>query len=186
MYSNLLSLIAYSALLVRPSLSIIATANTRWNLVAEVSGTAELQSFGGALSATVQANTIVVGAPGDDTKALDAGAVYLITRTNGNWTMNPNTAVFAINNKAKVFFGMSVAMTRTGDTLVVGAPNTFNSQLYVFNRNGFAGTLKGYEQYAQFLCMNHIGVWMTMNPSSANTIALCLFLIVCVHVDVFF
>jgi len=69
-------------------------------------------------SVAISVDTIVVGAPKDDTAAgMDAGSAYVFVHSNGQWsqqaTISPPDAV------ANDQFGSSVAIS--GDTIVVGA-----------------------------------------------------------------
>lgn len=72
--------------------------------------------FGFALD--LDADTLVVGAKGDDNNGTNSGAVYVYTRSGEIWT--EEAFVEAVNVDAGDEFGYSVAVD--GDTLVVGAP----------------------------------------------------------------
>jgi hypothetical protein len=93
-------------------------------------------------SVAIDANTIVVGAPGDDAAGSDAGAAYVFVRTGGaagTWTLQTKLAAFdAQPNDA---FGSSVSVD--GNTIVVGAigeGGDFSGAAYVFVRSGTTWT----------------------------------------------
>lgn len=68
-------------------------------------------------SVALDGDTLVVGAPNEDTTAAQSGAVYVFTRTGGTWTQQ--ALLKASNADIGDHFGSSVAVD--GDTLVVGA-----------------------------------------------------------------
>jgi prepilin-type N-terminal cleavage/methylation domain-containing protein len=70
--------------------------------------------FGWAVA--VDADTIVVGAYGDDDKGIDSGSVYVFTRTGGTWTQQAKLT--APDGAANDYFGRAVAVD--AGTIVVG------------------------------------------------------------------
>ncbi|MES2469413.1 MAG: FG-GAP repeat protein, partial [Verrucomicrobiota bacterium] len=108
-------------------------------------------------SVAVSGDTVIVGAPGEDSKATgingnpaddsgpDSGAAYLFTRSGTMWTQQ--AYLKAGNTAAGDQFGLSVAVS--GNTVVVGANLADNSALdagaaYVFTRNGTEWTQQAY------------------------------------------
>ena len=87
--------------------------------------------FGVRIAISGDGNTVAVGAQNedsaakgingkqDDDSASEAGAVYLFTRTGTAWTQH--SYVKASNTRAGDEFGSSLALTRDGRTLLVGA-----------------------------------------------------------------
>ncbi len=69
------------------------------------------------VSVAVSGNTVVVGAPNDDTGATDAGAAYVFNAATGSLLRILNNPTPAATDK----FGSCVAVS--GSTVVVGAPN---------------------------------------------------------------
>jgi hypothetical protein len=69
------------------------------------------------ISVAISGDTLVVGAYGEDTTAIDSGAVYVFVRTGSTWTQE--AFLKASNVDAYDFFGCAVAVS--GDTVVVGA-----------------------------------------------------------------
>jgi len=63
----------------------------------------------------VSGNTVVVGAPWDDTGASDAGSAYVFDATTGGLLRTLNNPTPAASD----YFGNSVAVS--GNTVVVGA-----------------------------------------------------------------
>lgn len=79
-------------------------------------------------SVAIAGDTVVIGAPGEasssttqaDNSASGAGAVYVFTRTTGTW--NQTAYLKALNPGAGDNFGGAVAVSSSGDTVVIGAP----------------------------------------------------------------
>ena len=88
-------------------------------------------SFGSRLALSGDGDTLGIGAQNedsaaqgltgrqDDNSALEAGALYLFTRTTGTWTQT--NYVKASNNEAFDEFSGSIALNRDGRILAVGA-----------------------------------------------------------------
>jgi trimeric autotransporter adhesin len=93
-------------------------------------GTGDL--FGSSTAMSSDGNTLAVGAPGEasnatvingnqaDNSAAGAGAVYVFARTGTTWTQQ--AYIKASNADDGDSFGLSVALSGDGNTLVVGAP----------------------------------------------------------------
>ena len=87
--------------------------------------------FGVRIAISGDGNTVAVGAQNedsaakgingkqDDDSAPEAGAVYLFTRSGTTWTQH--SYVKASNTRAGDEFGSSIALTRDGRTLLIGA-----------------------------------------------------------------
>lgn len=105
-------------------------------------------------SVAVSGNTVVIGAPGEDSSAtgvngnqtgnsaLDSGAAYVFVSNGGVWSMQ--AYLKASNTGAGDTFGRSVAIS--GDTIVVGAIGESGAAgaAYVFVRNGAVWTQQAY------------------------------------------
>ncbi len=118
---------------------VFTGAGTAWGQQAElVAADADpADSFGDAVA--IDANTVVIGAPGDDGGAADAGAAYVFTRTGSTWTQQAK--LLAGDAAPNDTFGSSVAID--ADTIVVGAigeGGDFSGAVYVFTRSGTAWT----------------------------------------------
>lgn len=90
-------------------------------------------------SVAIDANTIVVGAPGDDAAGSGAGAAYVFVRTAGAWSVQ--TKLVAADAAPDDTFGSSVSVD--GNTVVVGAigeGGDFSGAVYVFVRSGSTWT----------------------------------------------
>ncbi len=97
--------------------------------------------FGNAVA--INGNTIVVGAPFDDTFAgANAGSVYVFTRVGSTWTAQAQ--LFPGSPVANDRFGGAIAIE--GDTLIIGAarraPGGISNagQAFVFSRTGSSWT----------------------------------------------
>ena len=102
------------------------------NLLRTLNNPTPAASDGFGASVAISGNILVVGTPGDDTGATDAGSVYVFDATTGSllWTLN-NPMPAAGDN-----FGYSVAIS--GNTVVVGSPYddtgaTDSGAAYVFD-----------------------------------------------------
>ena len=133
-------------------------------------------------SVAVDGDTVVVGAPNEDSKskgigsdetdnsASNSGAAYVFTRTGAAWSQQ--AYVKASNTGADDYFGYSVAVD--GDTVVVGAPeedskskiigsdetdNTASNSgaAYVFIRTGTAWTQQAYLKASNTGAEDHFG-----------------------------
>jgi len=88
--------------------------------------------FGVRVSISGDGNTVVAGAPNEDSNAKglngsqsdnsaqEAGAVYIFTRTGSTWAQR--VYLKSSNNEAFDMFGSSAAVSRDGKTIVIGAP----------------------------------------------------------------
>jgi len=137
----------------------------------KASNTETYDYFGNSIALSADGNTMAVGAYAedgggtgttgnqDDNSLLSAGAVYVLTKSFGVWSQQ--AYIKAANTGEGDLFGIAVALSADGDTLVVGAPGessgdtgvnadpTDNSvenagAVYVFTRNGTAWTQQAY------------------------------------------
>jgi hypothetical protein len=97
----------------------------------KASNTGGSDMFGSSVSLSGDGNTLAAGAPGEassstgidstpDEAAAGAGAAYVYTRSAGTWTQQ--AYVKASNTEASDDFGTSVALSKDGNALAVGAP----------------------------------------------------------------
>ncbi len=127
--------------------------------------------FGLTVALSGDGNTMAVGATAEDSaakgingnqadhSALNSGAVYVFTRSGGNWVQQ--AYVKASNAKASDQFGTSLALSGDGNTLVVGATGESSSAtgvngnqsdtsmagagaVYVFTRSGTTWSQQAY------------------------------------------
>ena len=92
-------------------------------------------------SVAIDGETIVVGAPGEDTGATNAGAAYVFTLSDDAWSYH--SKIQAEDKQTADFFGEAVAVsggTSGGETIVVGAPNedtggSNSGAIYIFTQN---------------------------------------------------
>jgi hypothetical protein len=89
-------------------------------------------------SLVVDGEALLIGAPGDDDRGTDAGAVYVFTRGGGtSWSLQ--IKILASDGRAGDRFGSSIGFFE--DTLIVGAPGDDDGapdagSAYVFLRSG--------------------------------------------------
>jgi cysteine-rich repeat protein len=110
--------------------SAACTAST--TAYVKASNTHTNDQFGTSVALSADGSTLAVGAPVEgsgatgvdgnqaDDSAIDAGAVYVFTRSGTTWERQ--AYLKASNTRAGAQFGMMVALSADGSTLVVGAP----------------------------------------------------------------
>lgn len=122
--------------------------------------------FGSAVAIAADGNTVVVGAPREDSNgtaldnsAMDSGAAYAFIRTGVTWTQS--AYVKASNVGAGDFFGNAVALSSDGNTLAIAAVNeashatgiggdqsdndfAFSGAVYVYTRSGSSWIQQAY------------------------------------------
>ena len=89
--------------------------------------------FGGAVS--VDGDTILVGANGDDDDGSKSGSAYVFVRSDGEWTQQDKLT--AADAQPVDNFGYAVQLA--GDTAVIGASHTgddASDSVYLFRRSG--------------------------------------------------
>jgi hypothetical protein len=94
-----------------------------------------------AISGTGQ---LLVGAPYDDDKGANAGAVYLYTLNSTSHILGDKQKIVASDGAAYEYFGSTVAMSETGH-LVVGSPydndkGTRSGSVYLYTLNSTSNT----------------------------------------------
>ncbi|MEL6338546.1 MAG: FG-GAP repeat protein [Myxococcota bacterium] len=113
---------------------VFLNTNAGWNEVAylKASNAEAEDAFGSSVSLSVEADLIVVGAPGEDSAATgvdqnqqsnsapDAGAAYAFRESAGTWTQE--AYLKAENSGTNDRFGSALSMPTDGRTLAVGAP----------------------------------------------------------------
>ena len=112
---------------------VFININGSWSQQAYIkaSNTKALDQFGWSVALNSDGNTLAVGAISEDsnaiginndqtsTSATNAGAVYVFTRSSGNWSQQ--AYVKASNTDTSDNFGFSIALSSDGNTLAVGA-----------------------------------------------------------------
>jgi hypothetical protein len=165
----------------------------------KASNTGVGDEFGTAVALSADGNTLVVGAPLEDTNArgiggdqgndlqTDAGSVYVFTRSGGTWTQQ--AYVKASNTEAGDGFGISVTLSADGNTLAVGANfedsaatgindligQDDNSALnagavYVFTRSGIAWSQQAYVKASNTGVGDQFGISAALT-GDGNTLA---------------
>jgi hypothetical protein len=100
---------------------IFTRSATVWSQQAYVkaSNTHANAYFGQAVFLSSDGNTAAVGATGENSSGLNAGAVYVFTRSARTWSQQ--AYVKASNIQTNAYFGSSVSLSRDGNTLAAGA-----------------------------------------------------------------
>lgn len=118
---------------------VFVRSGTSWSQQAKLtaSDAAAVDNFGRNVVG-ISGDTLVVGAPFDDTGAgTDAGSAYVFVRSGTSWSQQAKLT--ASDAAAGDAFGISVSIS--GDTVVAGAFNdddggTNSGSAYVFTRSG--------------------------------------------------
>lgn len=106
---------------------IFIRSGSNWSQQATLfAGDATAQDYFGS-SVAISGNTVVIGAPGDDS---DKGSAYVFVRTNASWSQQTKLTVSA--GLANHRFGTSVGIS--GNYAIVGAPG--ENKAYIFERVG--------------------------------------------------
>ena len=121
------------------STAYIDWSNTSFQQKLLASNAGGTDYFGDALS--IDGDTIIVGAPREDTGASTSGSAYVFTRSGSTWTEQQK--IDHPEPETGDQFGFSVAIS--GDTVVVGAPyhdipSGGAGAAYIFTRSGSTWT----------------------------------------------
>ena len=121
---------------------IFVRSGVTWTQQAKIQASDKQASDQFGYSVAIDGDTVIVGAPYEDTVASNAGAAYIFTRSGTTWTEQAK-----IQNDDPILedrFGVSVAIS--GDTAVVGnyyddtAPLSDNGSACIFTRSGSTWT----------------------------------------------
>jgi cysteine-rich repeat protein len=178
---------------------VFARNGTTWTQQAylKASNTSDSDSFGWSIALSADGSTLAVSAWGErsaatgiggdqtDNSAIQAGAVYVFTRSGTTWTQQ--AYVKASNASTADLFGWSVALSADGATLAVGAwgedsaatgingDQTDNSAegagaVYVFARTGTTWTQQAYVKAYNPGNFDHFG-WSVALAADGATLA---------------
>lgn len=98
---------------------VFARNSASWTQQAYVKGSDATQLFGSSLALSGDGNTLVVGAPGDDTHGADTGRVFVFLRNGSSWAYSES--LLASNYANQDQFGCAVALSADGSSLAVTA-----------------------------------------------------------------
>ncbi|HET7204181.1 MAG TPA: Calx-beta domain-containing protein [Steroidobacteraceae bacterium] len=123
---------------------VYTRSGTTWSgpVYVKAPDTRPAQYFGYSIALSLDGNTLAVGAPGDGDGS--SGAAYVYTRSGSAWS--GSASLSASDSR---FFGLSIAVSREGNTLAVGAPGDAFCDIgsdtcsplgavYVYTRSGSA------------------------------------------------
>jgi len=120
---------------------VLARSGDDWavetKLTAPDAGTND--QFGRSAALSADGGTLLVGAWLVDDDGTDAGAAYVYSRNGSSWSLVTKLRAFAL--EARDNFGITVALSASGDVALIGAPdsnlgNDTGGAAYVFNRVG--------------------------------------------------
>ena len=135
---------------------VFTRSGVTWTQQAYVkaSNTRDTAFFGRTVSLSGDGNTLAVGANGEtcnatgvngnqaDTSLVNAGAAYVFARSGATWSQQ--AYLKASDTATNADFGKGMAISTSGDTLLVGAPNLTGMQgaVYPFTRAAGSWTTK--------------------------------------------
>ncbi|HKU13199.1 MAG TPA: Calx-beta domain-containing protein [Steroidobacteraceae bacterium] len=145
---------------------------------------------GASVALSGDAATVVVGVPAEDSNATgidgnaannasaNSGAAYVFARTADGWTQQ--AYVKAANAAAGDSFGRTVAISRDGSTIAIGAPARSSSAgaVYIFVRNGAswaqqamltAGNTQGGDRFGGALSLSSNGSLIAVGASGEDS-----------------
>ncbi|PHZ84471.1 FG-GAP repeat protein [Paremcibacter congregatus] len=121
------------------SVYVFTRANTGWDLQTKLTAADGAAGDVFGISVAYSDDTLVVGADLNDEKALNAGAVYVLTRSGGHWSQQAKLT--AADGAETDIFGVRVALS--GDTVLISARRDDDDVMgidsgsaYVFTRSG--------------------------------------------------
>ncbi|MBI2390734.1 MAG: FG-GAP repeat protein [Deltaproteobacteria bacterium] len=103
---------------------VFTRSGTAWTQSLKLSNGVAGEMYGRAVA--IGGNYYAIGAPGNDVKAFDAGAVYIVQKVGGYVTTRQPDAV------ANGWFGKTLATN--GSHLAIGAPDGSTGTVYVFTQ----------------------------------------------------
>ena len=152
---------------------LFSNSSGTWTKTAYVkaSNAAVSNDFGRSVALNSDGSMLAVGAPYQNIGATSSGAVYLFSNSSSSWTQ---TAYLKASNIGTTdTFGYSVALSRDGSTLAVGAYQEDNAATGVIT-NGSESTDSGTatDSGAVYLFRNSSGSWaQTAYIKASNTSA---------------
>ena len=181
----------------RRTYTVVVTRALSQQVYAKASNPGAGDWFGFALALSADGNTLAVGAYNEDSSAtgvdgnqadegaIASGAVYLFVRSGAAWSQQ--AYLKASNTGAGDRFGSAVALSATGDTLVVGAfyedssatgvngnqaddTATDSGAAYVFTRSGSSWAQQAYLKASNTGASDAFGGAVTIS-ADGNTVA---------------
>ena len=123
----------------RGAVYVFTRSGTTWSQQAKITPASPTDYDNFGHSTDISGDTLVVGAPGDDDAATDAGAVYVYTRSGTTWSQQAKLT----GDAASDALGRDVRIK--GDVIVTGAEGedptaNYSGAIYVFTRSGTTWT----------------------------------------------
>ncbi len=131
--------------------------------------------FGLSTSMNADGSRLAVGAQSKDVSGtVDAGQVYIYTRSGITWTLE--STITASDKATSDYFGRSVALSADGSRLAVGAANkTISSagsagQVYIYTRSGITWTLESTITAYDKAANDYFGTTVSFNSDASMLI----------------
>ena len=152
----------------RGAVYIFSRSGGHWSQQAYVKSDAGHDNafFGGAVTLSGDGNTLVVGAIGERTGGMDAGAVYVFSRSAGTWSQQ--SFLQPSNSRPGAHFGFAVKLNSDGDLLAVGAPDEYSGDntggaVYLFARAADAWTQQALLKASNTAALDNFGSSIALN-----------------------
>ena len=154
---------------------IFTRSGTTWSQEAKLqpSDVAASDYVGTAISISGDGNTLVINARGHDSGQTNAGAAYIFTRSGTTWSQE---AKLVASSQGQYYnFGVDVAISRDGDTVVVGSDgdSTGGAQAgsaYVFTRSGTTWSQQAYIQCSDRAANDYFGQYLEVSSNGNDAI----------------
>ena len=132
--------------------------------------------FGWQVAISADGNYAIVGARGEDTGALSAGAAYIFVRSGSTWTQQAK--IQASNKGESDEFGYSVSINSDGTYVIVGAntedgsTNTINDAgaAYIFTRSGSTWTEQAILRASNAGAYDYFGESVSINSDATYAV----------------
>ncbi|MBI5765079.1 MAG: FG-GAP repeat protein [Planctomycetes bacterium] len=145
------------------SVYVFVRSGTVWSQQAKLTASDAVATdrFGGAVA--IDLDTIAVGVSLADAGGVDAGAVYVFTRSGTVWTQQAK--ITPADPLGGSFFGISVAVD--GNSLIVGRHGDSTGSAYVFTRSGTVWSQQQKLNASDAASGDQFGINVALNANSA-------------------
>ena len=149
------------------------TATYVTSVVSPDAPVADYAQFGNFLSLNYDGSTLLIGEPGNDVLATDAGAVHLFSFDGTNTTSL--TTIRASDGAASDYFGASGGISDAGSTIVVGAytadtANADQGKAYIFTWDGTTATEKVILTASDGAASDYFGISSEISGDSSTVV----------------
>ena len=147
---------------------IFIRSGTTWILQQKLTPSDGVPGDNFGKSVSLNGDTAIIGADGDDDHGAFTGSAYVFTRSGTTWSQQ--TKLTASDGAAKDSFGKSVSLN--GDTAIIGADGDvdhgmFTGSAYVFTRSGTTWSQQAKLTASDGAAYDHFGTSVSVNGNTA-------------------